>query len=116
MSEQRSDRRFKIELEASYRIRGYSKESTAISVLDINPSGLCLTCDKPIGLKREIELTVNLEEEGSVDLFANVVWEKMDPQTRKCTVGVKIKDKDKPNAQKFRAFYNDKLIFPPSEE
>jgi len=115
-NEQRADKRFSIDLHATVKEVGYSDMSKKVSVLNINQSGLCINSDKKIDQTRDVELVVQLDDNDEVKLKAKVVWTKMDSETRQFTAGVQILDTHKENVKKFRDFYNERLIFPPTAQ
>lgn len=114
MSEQRADKRFSIELSATAKEVGYSDQSKKVSVLNINQSGLCLNSDQKIDQTRDVEIKVQLGEGDEIKLKAKVVWTKMDPASRQFTTGVQILDNRGSDVERFRTFYNERLIFPPT--
>lgn len=115
-NEQRAEKRFSIDLNATVKEVGYSDMSKKVSVLNINQSGLCINSDKQIDQSRDVEILVDLDGAEQVKLKAKVVWVKMDPTTKKFTAGVQILDTHTASVKKFQTFYNERLIFPPKTQ
>lgn len=82
-----------------------------VEVVNINPQGLCFTCDKEFACKDKIELTVDLQGMGLARLLTEVTWSGFLEKEQKHTTGVKVISPDQDEREKFMKFYNLKLLY-----
>jgi len=114
MIEKREWRRIDINLSALARPAASLDGCFKVEIVNINPQGFCLTCDREFALKERLELTVELQGTGLARLMTEVAWSGFLQKEKAYLTGVKVIATDQEECEKFIKFYNLKILCAPS--
>ena len=111
--EARTSKRVSVLLKGSYRINESDFPFSVMTAVNISETGICFVTDELVPAGHSVELNIVLPSNESLALFAKTIWSFQLSQSNLFRTGLKILHTDSAEFKKFKAFYEERLLYPP---
>ena len=112
----RLSKRISIFLKGNYRVGVSDFPFSVMTIVNISDQGICIATAEKLEHPSTVELDIHLADNQRVLLFAKAIRSTQLRDTNLFRTGLKILNTESEDFKKFKAFYEDRLHFPPKAE